>query len=601
MRFAQLSKVSTAFSRIHSQLPTSLHSLIRAGDLPGLRTAIDHSPERIDAFDRHGHTPLMIAVTNSNASVELVAFLIEKGAQVSIASCAQYEQGRSVLSLAIQGGDPRKVALLIENSADVSYVYSASYDALLDVVHSRNVEGNSQLVPLIRLLIANGAALNTVSSHDEAALSGLSCCGRFDAVQALLDAGAEPSRLGWTALHRAVALGTLEQVREALVDRGADIERRDRRNRTPFLLAVQTGDVAKAKVLIRRGANFRATGHCGIPALFLAIENRHMVMFDWLLRTGADMEHTDDFGVNSLIRAAEFDNSFAVRGLLAKGAKLEVQNYGRTALGVASSRDVIICLLDAGADPQQLKYEGQRILIGLGETCDELLLDISGDQFRSGRSRRFGVANPEKVMEPFWEKMIRAGMSAYEGAQICSPENGTRPVWCANRFGQSLTRLPDGRIVQIGGEHEDSYDEDFCIYNDVFVHHPTSSIDVFCYPADAFPPTDFHSASLIGKYIYIIGSLGYSGARNFGHTPVYRLDSGTFRIERVNSSGRGPGWIFGHMATQISEREIRVADGTIAMDDGGRESHVPNDQVFIFDTQTLTWRREPRPIALSTV
>ena len=43
------------------------------------------------------------------------------------------------------------------------------------------------------------------------------------------------------------------------------------------------------------------------------------------------------------------------------------------------------------------------------------------------------------------------------------------PVWCFSRFGTSLTELPDGRFVQIGGEHEDFYDPDFCIYNDVTV------------------------------------------------------------------------------------------------------------------------------------
>jgi hypothetical protein len=35
------------------------------------------------------------------------------------------------------------------------------------------------------------------------------------------------------------------------------------------------------------------------------------------------------------------------------------------------------------------------------------------------------------------------------------------------RFGQSLTFLPDGRAVQIGGEHVDFYYPVFCIYNDV--------------------------------------------------------------------------------------------------------------------------------------
>ena len=74
-------------------------------------------------------------------------------------------------------------------------------------------------------------------------------------------------------------------------------------------------------------------------------------------------------------------------------------------------------------------------------------------------------------------------------------------MWCANRFGQSLTRLPVGRAIQFGGEHEDSYDQDFCIYSDVFVHHPDVRVDVYGYPDDVFPPTDFHTATMIGDSI----------------------------------------------------------------------------------------------------
>jgi ankyrin repeat protein len=255
-------------------------------------------------FDRYGHTPLMCAVTSPQASVELTAFLIEKGALVTVVSQARYEQGRSVLSLAIRGGDPRKVALLIENGADVLYSHSSGYDALLDVAYSVGVEGNPHLVDLINLLIAKGAALSTVSSYDEAALSSPSCAGRFDAVQVLLDAGADPSRLEWTDLHRAVALGSADDVRDA-VGRGAEIEMRDRRKRTPFLLAVQTGEVAKAEILLQSGASFRATGHCGCPALFFAIENPDDAMLDWLLRVGADIEQTDEFGDSPLIVAAD--------------------------------------------------------------------------------------------------------------------------------------------------------------------------------------------------------------------------------------------------------------------------------------------------------
>ena len=532
----------------------------------------------------------MNAVISPNASIELAEFLIAKGAQVSAISSNRYEPGRSVLSLAIKGGNPKKVALLLKHGANVFYT-SSGHDALLDAALSTGVVGNPQLTDLIRLLVAHGVALNTASSYNEAALSILSCSGQFNAVRVLLDAGADPGKLGWMRLHRALALGSLEDVREAL-DHGADIEQRDGYNRTPFLLAVQTGDIAKAELLLQRGASLHATGHCGSPNLFFAIENRHSAMFDWLLRHGAGIEQTDEFGKNPLRAAAEHDNSSAVRALLARGAKLEVEANGETALAAAVSQDVITQLLNVGADPRHLTYECQRILVGLGETCEDALLHISKDQFHSGRSRRFGTSNPERIVEPFWDAMIRSGVSAYVGAQICNPSNKIRPAWCASRFGQSLTRLPDGRIVQIAGEHEDSYDADFCIYNDVFVYHPNGKIDVFGYPAEVFPPTDFHTATMIGKFIYIIGSLGYSGTRRFGYTPICRLNSDTFYIEPLSPSGTLPGWIFGHRAMQISAHEIRITGGMVAIDDGRGESHIQNDEAFILDTRNLSFRRE---------
>ena len=61
----------------------------------------------------------------------------------------------------------------------------------------------------------------------------------------------------------------------------------------------------------------------------------------------------------------------------------------------------------------------------------------------------------------------------------------------AQRFGQSLTLLPDGPALQFGGEHEDYYDPDFCIYNDVFVHEGDGSITIYGYPESAFPPRVF--------------------------------------------------------------------------------------------------------------
>jgi hypothetical protein len=108
--------------------------------------------------------------------------------------------------------------------------------------------------------------------------------------------------------------------------------------------------------------------------------------------------------------------------------------------------------------------------------------------------------------------------------------------------------LPDGRTLLIAGEHEDSYDPDFFIYNDVIVRHPDDRIEILGFPAEVFPPTDFHSATLVDGKLVLIGNLGYPDQREPGKTPILVLDPETWEIRRQPSSGDSPGWIHDHEA-----------------------------------------------------
>lgn len=81
-----------------------------------------------------------------------------------------------------------------------------------------------------------------------------------------------------------------------------------------------------------------------------------------------------------------------------------------------------------------------------------------------------------------------------------------------------MTPLPDGRLILIGGEHEDFDDPDFCIYTDVtvldgFWRGEERGVQLHIYPRDFFPPTCFHTATLLGGRILLFGSLCYQGAR----------------------------------------------------------------------------------------
>ena len=97
---------------------------------------------------------------------------------------------------------------------------------------------------------------------------------------------------------------------------------------------------------------------------------------------------------------------------------------------------------------------------------------VTRDQYIANRNAKTrGTANPSKMNNPFW--LFQASPQGLSGWNTRETFGNTEdsfahtadPVWTFERFGATRTRLPDGRLVCIGGEHEDGYDPDFCIYN----------------------------------------------------------------------------------------------------------------------------------------
>jgi len=218
---------------------------------------------------------------------------------------------------------------------------------------------------------------------------------------------------------------------------------------------------------------------------------------------------------------------------------------------------------------------------------------VTKELFLKWRSPRFGASNPERMNNPVWEWLIKTRIDAYEATQrLRGPSAITAgPGWCFDRFGQSTNQLPDGRVVFISGEHEDHYDPDFYIYNDVVIQHPDGRLEVLGYPREVFPPTDFHSATLVGNRIVLIGNLGYQEDRRPGTTPVRILDLETLAISTVPTSGTPPGWIHDHHATLCDDgRSILVQRGEL--DRGGKDqSQVENIDDWRLHLNDWRWER----------
>jgi len=220
---------------------------------------------------------------------------------------------------------------------------------------------------------------------------------------------------------------------------------------------------------------------------------------------------------------------------------------------------------------------------------------VTRDLFLVWRMPRIGMRNPQRMDNPVWCWLARQReLNAYiANLHFDGPHSmGVGPCWCASRFGQSETTLPDGRTILIGGEHEDYYDPDFYIYNDVFVTTPTGEVEIYGYPHAVLPPTDFHSATLVGDRIVIIGRLGYQGQRVPGETPVYALDIHTLAITPLTTTGSRPGWLFRHHAALSADgTTITVGGGERFVHADGHDEILENHDDWSLDLGRLVWTR----------
>jgi hypothetical protein len=246
-------------------------------------------------------------------------------------------------------------------------------------------------------------------------------------------------------------------------------------------------------------------------------------------------------------------------------------------------------------------------------------MEINRKLFDSQRRPRFGTANPERMSLAFWEWMIRGddapstedeGVLGKFGLMMrngilksgygpwrardkfkVSSERTDGPIWTFDRMGASRTAIPDGRVVCVGGEHEDHYDPDFNIYNDVVVFGPDDRIDIYGYPKDVFPPTDFHTATLLGQRVVVVGRLGYPDDRRAGTTPVFALDLTTYRMTEIEAPGESPGWIFEHEAEIDLCGAIAIRGGKVFEEVAGSHRVRRNFDDFVLNLHAGSWER----------
>ena len=190
---------------------------------------------------------------------------------------------------------------------------------------------------------------------------------------------------GSTPLHHAAGFGTLDSL-TFLIDKGADVNAKNRRGSTPLFWALH--DESKVRLLIARGAAVKIKQVEGrTPVYQAAVLGNGYAVLRLLLENGGDPNAATLNGLTPLNAAALRGDVDAMRLLIDKGAHVDAKNgAGATALmGAATngSGSAVQLLLDSGADARARTKLGETALgnaAGAGSAeAVKLLLDRGAD------------------------------------------------------------------------------------------------------------------------------------------------------------------------------------------------------------------------------
>ncbi|XP_066304894.1 ankyrin repeat domain-containing protein 17-like isoform X3 [Branchiostoma lanceolatum] len=281
-----------------------------AGHSSVVEVLLDHGADIEAQSERTKDTPLSLAC--SGGRQEVVELLLARGANKEHRNVSDY----TPLSLAASGGYVNIIKLLLQHGAEINSRTGSKLGISPLMLAAMN--GHTQAV---KLLLDMGSDINAqIETNRNTALTLACFQGRHEVVSLLVDRKANVehrAKTGLTPLMEA-ASGGYAEVGRVLLDKGADVNAapvpssRD----TALTIAADKGHYKFCELLIQRGAQIDVRNKKGNTPLWLAANGGHLDVVQLLVSAGADKDAEDNRKITPLMATFRKGHVKVVRWLV---------------------------------------------------------------------------------------------------------------------------------------------------------------------------------------------------------------------------------------------------------------------------------------------
>ena len=402
---------------------TCLHNAVKIGCSKEVLQAIIERSTDVNISNKNNQTTLLLACKMRNT--EATNVLLNAGANPNFVDI----YGNTCLHHALRvHSNKETLQALIYHGVDVNVTNKSNQTALLLASKMKNTEAINELlnvgantnsvdtsgdtcllyavrdkcnIETLQAIINHGADVNVTNKCNQTALL-LACKMKIiGAINVLLTAGAEPNSAdasGDTCLLNAVRENCNKETLQALIDHGAYIDARNKKNQTALLVACTMENTESMDILLNAGANPNTTDASGNTYLHNAVsKNSSKEVLQTIIDHRADANATNKSNQTALLLACKMKNTEAISVLLNAGADPNSADIsGDTCLLNAvrenCDKETLQAIIDHGADLNVSNIcnqtalllacklqntESMNVLLNAGANSNSI--DISGD------------------------------------------------------------------------------------------------------------------------------------------------------------------------------------------------------------------------------